>query len=87
MLEFGRIPSQHSHSIVNLLSVVMALGLKCIKEQPKKFMMETKNLLGGSPNPAVRRDSKQSTMEPLTVGMSTSGMKESRPPVSQPRSW
>jgi hypothetical protein len=73
--------------MAKLLSAAMALGLKSIKEQPRKFMMETKNLLGGSPNPIDKCDSKQRTMEPSTVGTSTSGMKESRLPFDKPRSW
>jgi hypothetical protein len=50
-------------------------------------MMDTKNLLGGSPNPAIKYDSKQSMTEPSMVGTSTSGMEESMLPMSQPRSW
>jgi hypothetical protein len=36
---------------------------------------------------ATKCDSKQTTVEPLIVGMSTSGMEEIRLLVSQPRSW
>jgi hypothetical protein len=43
-------------------------------------------LLGGSPNPATRWDSKQTTVEPWVVGTSTSGIKEIGLPVSQPKS-
>jgi hypothetical protein len=80
------IPSQHSHNIVKQMRVAMAFGLKCTSSHPRKFMIATRNLLGGSPNPATRWDSKQTMVEPWVVGTSTSGIEEIGLPVSQPKS-
>jgi hypothetical protein len=80
------IPNQHSHIIVKQLRARMAFRLKCTILHPRKFMIATRNMLGGSPNPATRWDSKQTTMEPWVVGMSTLGMEEIRSPDSQSRS-
>jgi hypothetical protein len=32
----------------------MAFGLKCTSSHPRKFMIATRNLLGGSPNLVTR---------------------------------
>jgi hypothetical protein len=48
-------------------------------------MIATRNLLGGSPNLATIRDSKQTTVELWVVGTSTLEIEEIRLPVSQPR--
>jgi hypothetical protein len=48
------IPSQHSHNIVKQLRAAMALGLMWTNSQPKKFMIEERNLLGGRPNPTIK---------------------------------
>jgi hypothetical protein len=44
--------------------------------------MVTRNMLGGSPSPAIKCDAKQMEVEPSTVGTSTSGTKEITLPVS-----
>jgi hypothetical protein len=64
----------------------MAFELKCTSSLPRKFMIATKNLLGGSPNPMTRWDSKKTTVEPWVVGMCTSEIDEIILPVSQPKS-
>jgi hypothetical protein len=60
----------------------MAFGLKCTSSHPRKFMIATRNLLGGSPNLVTRWDLKQTTIELWVVGMSALGTKEIRLPVS-----
>jgi hypothetical protein len=52
----------------------------------KKFIISTKNLLGGRPSLAIRWDSKQTMVEPWVVGKSTLGTVDIRLPVNQPKS-
>jgi hypothetical protein len=83
MLVLEVILSEHSHKMVKQMSAVMVFGFRWISSHLRKFMMEIRNLLGGRPSPATRWDSKQTTVELCTIGMSTSGMKDYNTPPSQ----
>jgi hypothetical protein len=77
MLVSGAIPSQHSHKIVKQLSAVMTFGFRWTSSHPRKLRIEIRNLLGGRPSPAIKGDSKQTTVELSTISTSTVGTKDS----------